>query len=242
MHIISFLCFRWGNTPRDDAEKNGNQKILSFINTYDQSHVNSGPTHRRDRESIDVRRSNFDFFAKNTSSLLKKPEENLFLLSSLELDLFETLQPDTNGRVKVDILLGALESAGISRSDSRLSLCLGEYIGENAPATLDKKDFFSLLHKPGSNLIKRVLRRDLVIPKFSEFCNDIASFMKEAKKDKSGACSTYIPQFLTTNPDLFGVSICTVDGQRFDCGDYNHVFTVQSIAKVVLVLFHRLFL
>jgi hypothetical protein len=34
------------------------------------------------------------------------------------------------------------------------------------------------------------------------------------------------------DPDLFGVSVCTVDGQRFDIGDVGAQFSIQSCVKV----------
>lgn len=43
--------------------------------------------------------------------------------------------------------------------------------------------------------------------------------------------ANYIPQLLRFSPDLFGVSICTVDGQRTNFGDTNKTFCVQSVSK-----------
>lgn len=33
------------------------------------------------------------------------------------------------------------------------------------------------------------------------------------------------------NPDFWGVSLCTIDGQRFSIGDVNEPFTLQSCSK-----------
>ncbi len=54
-------------------------------------------------------------------------------------------------------------------------------------------------------------------------------------KDKSlreGIVANYIPELAKVDPDLFSISIVTVDGQVYQVGDYQQLFTIQSISKV----------
>ncbi|MBE9226851.1 glutaminase A [Phormidium sp. LEGE 05292] len=49
---------------------------------------------------------------------------------------------------------------------------------------------------------------------------------------QEGKLANYIPELAKVNPDLFSICIMTIDGQIFAVGDYQHLFTIQSISKV----------
>jgi glutaminase len=46
-----------------------------------------------------------------------------------------------------------------------------------------------------------------------------------------GRIADYIPELALANPKSFGVSVVTVDGQAFDVGDCQQLFTIQSVSK-----------
>jgi glutaminase len=48
---------------------------------------------------------------------------------------------------------------------------------------------------------------------------------------RDGAPAGYIPELARVNPDLFGISVATVNGQLFNTGDCAQTFTIQSISK-----------
>jgi glutaminase len=50
-------------------------------------------------------------------------------------------------------------------------------------------------------------------------------------KDESGHVATYIPELGKANPNHFGISVVSVDGQVFQAGDCDVEFTIQSTSK-----------
>jgi glutaminase len=47
----------------------------------------------------------------------------------------------------------------------------------------------------------------------------------------SGKVATYIPELAKADPSLFGIALVTADGQIYQVGDADHLFTIQSISK-----------
>lgn len=64
---------------------------------------------------------------------------------------------------------------------------------------------------------------------FQSFLNDLHLKYKPLR---DGAVANYIPELAKVNPDLFSICVITVDGQVYEVGDYNQLFTIQSISKV----------
>jgi glutaminase len=51
------------------------------------------------------------------------------------------------------------------------------------------------------------------------------------RDDFSGNVATYIPELAKADPCLFGIALVTADGQVYEIGDADHLFTMQSISK-----------
>lgn len=54
------------------------------------------------------------------------------------------------------------------------------------------------------------------------------------KNNKEGNVANYIPELSKVNPDLFGISICTVNGKHIDIGDTDISFSIQSCSKPLM--------
>ncbi|MEM9908446.1 MAG: glutaminase, partial [Cyanobacteria bacterium P01_D01_bin.44] len=61
------------------------------------------------------------------------------------------------------------------------------------------------------------------------FLDDLHNRYRELDE---GRPASYIPELAKANPNWFGVSVVTTDGQIFEVGDVQQKFTIQSISKV----------
>uniref|UniRef100_A0A8C9VNQ9 glutaminase n=1 Tax=Scleropages formosus TaxID=113540 RepID=A0A8C9VNQ9_SCLFO len=77
----------------------------------------------------------------------------------------------------------------------------------------------------GSNivLLTQAFRKKFIIPDFETFVANINQIYHKV--------ADYIPHLAKFSPDLWGVSLCTVDGQRYSMGDTRVPFCLQSCVK-----------
>ncbi|MBQ8518714.1 MAG: glutaminase A [Agathobacter sp.] len=53
---------------------------------------------------------------------------------------------------------------------------------------------------------------------------------------KDGELANYIPELTKADPNMLGVYMISSDGKQYSAGDCMHQFTIQSIAKTILLL------
>ncbi|MEH2075240.1 MAG: glutaminase A [Nostoc sp.] len=80
-------------------------------------------------------------------------------------------------------------------------------------------------------MTSQVNQRDLEIDS-SPLLAVLKELHSQYKLLREGAVAKYIPELAKANPDLFSICIVTVDGQIYKVGDYDQLFTIQSISKV----------
>ena len=93
-----------------------------------------------------------------------------------------------------------------------------------------------IVESPKSESNQLEEENDLIINNWSEFTNSIDTIDEKTKTKNSGKLADYIPQLANVNPDLYGISICTIDGQIYNKGDYKTEFCVQSCSKPITYL------
>ena len=57
-------------------------------------------------------------------------------------------------------------------------------------------------------------------------------YHKLKKVKTTGKNADYIPELKKVNPNLYAISICTVDGKIYNIGDVNYEFAIESASKV----------
>ena len=77
------------------------------------------------------------------------------------------------------------------------------------------------------------MRGNLAIPDWPAFIKSCDLCFAQAALDLSGSVATYIPVLAKQDPNKFGVSVCTIDGQRYNQGDCTELFGVQSCMKPI---------
>uniref|UniRef100_A0A8C5N905 glutaminase n=1 Tax=Gouania willdenowi TaxID=441366 RepID=A0A8C5N905_GOUWI len=128
----------------------------------------------------------------------------------------------------------ALRKTGLLTSDPRLRDTVRQLRQSSrdsgGPVLMDKSLFRRCL---GNNilLLSKAFKRKFIIPDFERFTHQIDDIYEKALKNESGRVADYIPQLAKFSPDLWGVSVCTIDGQRHSVGDTKIPICLQSCVK-----------
>ena len=69
------------------------------------------------------------------------------------------------------------------------------------------------------------------IADFPAFCKVLHEVFEAARQDRGGKVATYIPELGRVDPELFGLGVCTIEGEQYALGDADVSFCVQSCCK-----------
>lgn len=183
----------------------------------------------------------------DTLSVLTRHGSNLSMLeraSAPETKLLQHFKAiagsqahDKSMSIPVTRLLSFLKKRGLNPTKSAVDTPLVKEIEELTKGTdfITWKAFEAAARHPvPEGVLERAVTERLVVRNWSKFTSEIEEMYHEVKKITGGKVATYIPELGKVNPDLFGVSICTVDGQIFSIGDTEIPFPIQSCGKPVL--------
>ena len=127
-------------------------------------------------------------------------------------------------------LVEYLNNNGITNTDNRI---INEL--KKLEDKITEESFIDLMN---SNVLffKKIFENDLIIKDWSDFTKSIDSIYEKTKNHDSGKLADYIPQLANIDPKLYGISICSIDGQIYNKGDYENEFCVQSCSKPITYL------
>ena len=146
--------------------------------------------------------------------------------------LFESLDINGNNEITKKDILDALKSKGILKDDPRIKETVQKLKQFKDTDLIDVFKFHDIIFQ-NITLVERALKGDLIIPDFRSFSTIVTSVFESVRSNMSGAVADYIPQLARVNPEKYAISICTVDGQRLNIGDYCDPYCVQSTCKPI---------
>lgn len=141
--------------------------------------------------------------------------------------MFDSLDSQRKGVVTIQQMLERLNIEGITSDDIRVEEGLGEYLRLKDPEDLNLENFAKLLEGKSTGLIKKAILDKLAIPDFSEFCKDIKKFYNNTKDISQGQAGK------EKEKNVYAVSICSIDGQKYQVGDHKEQFALQSVCKPI---------
>jgi glutaminase len=161
----------------------------------------------------------------------RRPSQFLDVTPVNEGDIAEILHGDAN----ITEVAAFLKECGFSEEFSSIDPRLGPIFSDLKTASDSTSlSCFELTDlKRNHLLLQKALNGELAIPDFKAFTEIVSRIYSDCRQIDDGAVASYIPQLAEVDSSLFGVSICTVDGQRFNIGDSQTVFSVQSVSKVI---------
>ena len=148
--------------------------------------------------------------------------------------LFRMLDHEGKNSIDPDKFLRQLSGAGILQDDPRIRELLAwpQFRQQITKGNqIAKTEFNEILQQ--NALVKKSLSKNLVIPDFEVFCQQIQDIFLDTQRNKGGKVADYIPQLARVDPEQFAISICTVDGQRYSIGDSSTDFCLQSSCKPI---------
>ena len=148
-------------------------------------------------------------------------------LLSIEKKIYMIIQE--NNTINVNKFLKYINDKGILNNDPRIINIIKEIIN------LENFNYEKLKELINKNILifKKIFENNLIIPDFPKFTNKIKEIYNNTKDLEGGSVADYIPQLARVDPDQYGVSICTIDGQRYSIGDTKIDFSVQSCCKPI---------
>ena len=151
--------------------------------------------------------------------------------NTMEKRFFQSFIDDNNDTIKITDIINELNRTGILEDDPRFKGIFNNLKNYHLNI-LTYEQFKSCIEKHIC-IFNKIMTKNLIIRDFPQFTKNINDIYDLTDYDNKGHVADYIPQLKRVDPDQYGVSVCTIDGQRYNIGDTNVDFSVQSCCKPI---------
>lgn len=148
-------------------------------------------------------------------------------------EIFSAFDTDGSGTVSKQLFIRFLGNRGLLECDQRLQIMF-KYLNSLGTADVDVKltlEQFNEATASCRTLVDKCVNGKLRIPDFKHFTEIVSQVYNSVEPNTGGANADYIPQLAQVDPNQFGISVTTVDGQQFSIGDTDRKFCIQSCSK-----------
>lgn len=198
--------------------------------------------HRAGHHMILKQVSSTDIYDEDETYAYEEKPDNSKNIKPIEFthQLFTILSENGGETISIQQFIKGLTCTGIRTTDPRLQKCMAkiETFRDNAGYVQDDfmvdRETFHQLVKDDVDLVRKAYTTKYAVPEFNRFTEAIKRIFNSCKDNNAGKVSTSNPQFSKFSHDRWGLSICTVDGQRFGIGDCDMKFPIHSAIKPLL--------
>lgn len=156
--------------------------------------------------------------------------------NEFEDELFKTLSEGGN-TFPLSRFLHGIKNVGVSINDPRLSKLINKINKLKKDSKRDDVDIdlnqMKELINENRVLTRQLFINNLIIPNFSEFCTKLDDMYWECRKNFSGTVSSNSKVLSGKGAEKWGVSLCTIDGQRHNVGDTEDPVIIDSCCRPI---------
>ncbi len=168
----------------------------------------------------------------NKANITYDKKSNVISINPQETyqNLFNALDIESQGFITKKQIFAILLENGIQKYDPRIKDLTDHLRGFDDNQDIDEPTFQKIAAK-NISILERVVKGNLVIPDFKTFTTVLEDIFNEVEQYIDGDVARYIPQLARVNPNLYAMTVCTVDGQMFMSGDHEVPYCIQSTSK-----------